>query len=65
MDKDKVRVMRILVYEGPRKSVEDTLKHSMVPLEGSEIIGELTIKSTIVDKFPEVLDKEVTNDPDC
>jgi len=56
---EKVRVMRILVYEGTRKWVENTLKRGSVPAEGIKVItddGVNCIKSALIDKFPEVLE---------
>lgn len=57
---DKIRVMRVLVYEGPRDMVEVTARGSCIPWEGQKTVGEVTIKSAIVDKIPEIL--EVIND---
>lgn len=59
---DKVRVMRILVYEGEREWVEEALKCSLVPMDGIKYIGKKgIIKSALVDKFPEVLSKSEEN----
>lgn len=58
---EKVRVMRILVYEGTREWVENTLNKSYVPLEGTQIYGGNCIKSTLVDKFPEIIERKEEN----
>jgi len=56
---DKVRVMRILVYEGTREWVDIALKGGRVPLEGQlSFGGDNLIKSALIDKFPEILDKQ-------
>jgi len=52
---EKVRVMRILIYEGTRGWVEETLKRSLVPLDGIKVIQKNCIKSALIDKFPEIL----------
>jgi hypothetical protein len=53
-----VRVMRILVYEGEREWVEETLKGSLVPMDGIKYVGKKgMIKSALMDKFPEILFK--------
>jgi len=57
---DKVRVARILVYEGPRDWVEETLKCSEVPLEGIYLVpgnNDAIIKSTLIDKFSEIIEQ--------
>ncbi len=51
----RVKVIRILVYEGERSWVEECLNKSIVPLEGAKFMGSNYIKSTLIDKFPEVL----------
>lgn len=59
MNKEKVRVLRILEYVGDREWVEDTLRKSSVPLNGdsSQHTGkENVIKSAVIDGFPEILD---------
>lgn len=58
---EKVRVMRILVYEGTREWVEKTLQNNGVPLDGTRHVAvkdgiECLIKSAIIDKFPEILE---------
>ncbi len=56
---EMVRVLRVLEYIGDREWVEDTLKNSSVPIDGSRIFLNKGynnyIKSAIVDKFPEIL----------
>jgi DNA-directed RNA polymerase subunit RPC12/RpoP len=53
---DKVRVMRILIYEGDREMIETTLNGSMVPLNGVRKINGMKIKSAIMDQFPEIIE---------
>ena len=57
MPEDFVRVVRILVYEGPRSAVEKTLSRSGVPLNGVQntMGGNQSITSTMLGNFPEVL----------
>lgn len=56
---ERVRVMRILVYEGTREWVETTLQQSSVPLTGVKHAGPVNrIKSCLIDQFPEILDEE-------
>ena len=61
---EKIRVLRILEYVGDREWIEDTLRQSSIPNEGAKDFGshshpeyKNTIKSCIIDKFPEILDK--------
>jgi hypothetical protein len=55
---EKVRILRVLEYIGTREDIEKAYKHSGVPLNGIWEHGTLTIKSTIVDPFPEVVKEE-------
>ena len=48
---DKVRVMRILIYEGNRSWIENTLKNSYIPINGSKEIAYGKIIS--IANFPE------------
>lgn len=57
MKEDKVRVMRILIYEGSRSWVEQTLQGSNVPLEGCRRVQGGLVKSAIIDKFPEIINE--------
>lgn len=66
---EKVRVLRILEYVGDRAWVEKTLKSGGVPLNGSIELHSHdhrefnnVIKSAIIDQFPEVLEKEKSNE---
>lgn len=59
---DIVRVLRVIEYVGDRKWVEDTLKQNSIPADGSKDFHshshpewKNTIKSAIIDKFPEIL----------
>jgi hypothetical protein len=57
---DKIRVLRIIEYVGDREWVEETLKGSLVPIDGIKVFGrdnQNLIKSCIIDKFPEILNK--------
>ena len=59
---DIVRVLRILEYVGERQWVEDTLKNSSVPADGVRVVSERKgniIKSCLVDKFPEIIEKDI------
>lgn len=54
---DKVRVLRILEYEGDREWIEKTL--SCRGVKGSYTIpGKGTIKEAIVGEFPTILEKK-------
>jgi hypothetical protein len=60
---NKVRVMRILIYEGDYDWVKTTLEHSAVPMDGIKRIEDQgQIKSALIDKLPEIMcdNKEVT-----
>lgn len=58
MKKETVRVLRILEYVGDREWVENTLKQSLVPINGVREIGKGNmIKSALIDQFPEILNK--------
>lgn len=59
---DKVRVLRILEYVGDREWVEEAFKLTCVPVDGVKYFGNQSgnmIKSCLVDKFPEILNREV------
>lgn len=62
MSEDRIRVLRILEYEGPRSAVEKTLaRTSGVPAQGEYQVptygedGGMVIRSAILGTFPEVL----------
>ena len=58
---EKVRVLRIIEYVGTREWVENTLQKGMISAEGSKSFGkdnENTIKSCLVDKFPEIFKED-------
>lgn len=58
MEKEKVRVLRILEYVGDREWVEETLRTSSVPINGDSSLNtgrKNIIKSAIIDSFPEIL----------
>ena len=60
---DRVRVLRIIEYVGDRDWVERTLKNGSVSADGTmEYISKGrtvgSVKSCLVDKFPEILEKE-------
>lgn len=52
---DKVRVIRVLVYEGSRVDVERTLAKGAVPANGRHVAGSLTISSMTISEFPEII----------
>jgi len=54
---EKIRIMRLLVYEGDQEMIRECLySHNTVPAEGIKIInGKLKIKSALIDKFPELI----------
>lgn len=61
---DKVRVLRIIEYVGDREWIEMTLRQSSIPNDGIKDFHshehpewKNTIKSCIVDKFPEILNE--------
>jgi hypothetical protein len=55
LPEDRVRVIRVLVYEGERSWVEKTLSLS---IKGSLITPRGTIKSGTIGDFPDILDEE-------
>lgn len=55
---NKVRILRIMEYVGTVEDIERVYKHSSVPLNGLVEHGTLTIKSTVLDQYPERLGKE-------
>jgi hypothetical protein len=60
MAEEKIRVLRLLEYIGPRDQVERTLTRSSVPLNGTAPIGatNIQIKSAMLGPFPEVIQAE-------
>lgn len=67
---DIVRVLRILEYVGPREWVENTLRMGAVPANGvHEFVSTEgvphTIKSALVDPFPEVVKEAKTDDAEA
>lgn len=67
MTEDIVRVIRIVVYEGPRKRVEETVAESV---HGTKYVGKgLKITATTVGEFAEIIDRAQAEkqriDPDC
>ena len=58
---DRVRVIRILVYEGERSWVEQAVLHAMVPLQGEKYFGRNVIRSARVGTFPEILERSEQN----
>ena len=54
---DIVRVLRIIEYVGEREWVENTLKKGSIPADGTKKFSsnEGSIKSCLVDKFPEII----------
>ena len=52
---DIVRVLRILEYEGPRSSVEETIARS---IHGEKVGGKgLTIRAATLGTYPEIIGK--------
>jgi hypothetical protein len=57
MSEEIVRVMRIIIYEGPRNWVEDTVAKS---IKGTRNINDNPIKrihAHTINEFPEILQK--------
>ncbi|ANA48997.1 hypothetical protein PaMx41_ORF34 [Pseudomonas phage PaMx41] len=52
---DIIRVMRLMIYTGPRDMVENTFAKGAVPANGYKDIGDMTITSVLVDQFPEII----------
>lgn len=50
---DRVRVLRLIEYIGPRSLVEKAVERSM---HGTKIFGELQINVATIGTFPEILD---------
>ncbi|ANA48887.1 hypothetical protein PaMx33_ORF34 [Pseudomonas phage PaMx33] len=59
---DIIRVMRLMIYTGPRDMVENTLTKGAVPANGYKDAGDMTITSVLVDQFPEII-KQAENKP--
>ena len=57
---DRVRVLRVLEYEGPRSVIEDILKRS---IHGEKIVngGNVFIRAATLGLFPEILKQEKDN----
>jgi hypothetical protein len=66
MEEDIVRVLRVVLYEGPRQAVEMTINQS---IHGTRVIttsksGTLKISATTLSNFPECLTSaQQTPDP--
>jgi hypothetical protein len=58
---DRVRVIRILVYEGGRAWVEQALSRAMVPPQGEKYFGRNVIQSAVLGTFPEILERSEQN----
>ena len=59
---DKVRVIRILVYEGSREWVEHTLEKGAVPANGRKVISHgMTVASMTIRGFPDVIEMLTTD----
>lgn len=68
---DKIRVIKLLVYEGPRDVLEEHLKNTVVghkhltfnkrAADGTTIHGEYDIIGINIGQFPEIL--EQNNEP--
>ena len=43
----RIRVVRVLVYEGEEEHVRGTVERGMVPAYGVKVIGQLSIKSAV------------------
>lgn len=59
---EKVKVIRVLIYEGPRDWMERTLAISSVPLQGERAVDEgVSIKSILIKGIndPDVTDATV------
>lgn len=55
---EKVRVLRLIQYEGYRPEVEQQIRNSIDGLiDGSVTFGNITITVVTLDQFPEVLEK--------
>lgn len=57
MSQDRVRVLRVLEYEGPRSWIEKTLKMRAVKGE-RDFINEGVIKEAIVGEIPTILSEK-------
>lgn len=54
---DRVRILRVLEYEGPREWAERTLTGGAVPTNGEYRGGNFVIRSAILGQFPEIMEK--------
>jgi hypothetical protein len=54
---NKVKVMRILIYEGDYEWVKIALESTEVPIEGIKKFGNNRIKSALIDKLPEIMNE--------
>lgn len=52
---DRVRVLRVIEYVGPRERVESTLSMGQAPANGTLVLGELQIRSALIGTYPELL----------
>jgi hypothetical protein len=58
MNKEIVRVLRVIEYVGDREWVEDTLKRGAVPANGEKVVSDInSIKSATIGQYPEVLNR--------
>ena len=65
MENDNIKVVRIVIYEGPRKWVEETVSKSIhgtrhFPISGS---AAAKIRAVSLNEFPEEIPDEEIPDP--
>jgi hypothetical protein len=53
---DKIRVLRVIEYVGPRDQVE---KQIALSIHGDKIVHDMTIRVATVGVFPEILETDV------
>lgn len=55
MSQDIVRIMRIVIYEGPRDLVEEQVKYSIHGVRKDFRDSRITISAHTITEFPEII----------
>lgn len=51
---DKVRILRIIEYVGPRSDIEKVLEQG---IQGTKTFGRVVVRSVVIGSYPEILDR--------
>lgn len=54
VSEDKVRVLRIIEYVGPRSDIEKVLEHG---IQGTKTFGRVVVRSVVIGSYPEILER--------